>query len=71
MRRAAAAVLLLAALALGACAELSYYGQAIGGHFAVMRAARPIDDLVADPGTEPGLRARLQQVGKIRDFASR
>lgn len=65
-----ALALLLAGL-LGACSNLAYYGQAIGGHLQVMRAARPIPRLLDDPATEPGLRTQLEKVAAIREFASR
>ena len=41
MRALAAA---LALLGLGGCDTLAYYGQAIGGHFHLLAAARPSDD---------------------------
>src|SRR3954469_661885 len=53
------------------CETLSYYGQAIGGHFDVIAAARPVEAWIADPGTPAELRARLQPAERIRDFASR
>lgn len=56
---------------LGACSNLAYYGQAIGGHLQVMHAARPIPRLLDDPTTEPGLRTQLEKVAAIREFASR
>jgi len=59
------------ALLLCGCETLSYYSQAIGGHFDIMAAARPVDAWIADPGTPPDLRARLQLAGRIRDYASR
>ncbi len=65
------AVLLTLALLAGGCSTLGYYAQAVGGHLAVMRAARSIDDLVADPATDPALKKRLEQVGAAREFASR
>ncbi len=66
---------LLAALMLGAflggCNNLGYYAQAVGGHVAVMRAARPINEIVSDPASAPALRKSLAEVQAIRDFASR
>ncbi len=49
----------------------SYYLQSVGGHLGVMRAARPIDEWIADPATPARLRERLQLVREIREFASR
>lgn len=59
------------ALLLGGCANLSYYAQAVGGHFQIMQAARPIRQIVDDPATDPSLRAQLEKASAIRDFASR
>ena len=51
---AAAAVLVAAAA--GGCSTLGYYAQSISGHLAMMRSARPIQDVVADPETPEDLR---------------
>src|SRR3982751_5877487 len=59
------------ALLVCGCETLSYYGQAIGGHFDVIAAARPVEAWIADPGPPAELRARLQLAERIRDFASR
>jgi predicted aminopeptidase len=71
--RRAAAILLAAAVAAGvaACSQIGYYGQAIGGHLELMRARKPIDELLRAPATDPDLRLRLAEVQAIRDFASR
>jgi predicted aminopeptidase len=62
----------VAALAIAAgCSTLSYYGQAIDGHLEVMRLAEPIPARLADPATPPELRAKLERVAAIREFASR
>ena len=67
MRLLVVAFVLLAA----GCESISYYSQAIGGHLQLMRAARPLDDWLADPATPPALRERLQAAQRIRAFASR
>lgn len=59
----------LIALAAG-CQSLAYYTQAIGGHLKVMASARPVSDLLADPGTAPELRERLDLARRIRAFAT-
>lgn len=64
------APLLLAALLAG-CSHVTYYAQAISGHFDVVRASRPISEVVLDPASDPTLRSQLEQVQAIRDFASR
>ena len=63
------AVLLAGSLA--GCGNVSYYAQAVGGHVEVMRAARPIDEIVRDPATVPVLTRQLAEVSQMRDFASR
>jgi predicted aminopeptidase len=66
------AVLAIVALALLAgCESLSYYGQAIGGHFKLLSAARPIDSWLSDPKTSPELKQRLETARSIREFATR
>ncbi|HET7364326.1 MAG TPA: aminopeptidase [Burkholderiales bacterium] len=61
--------LLVVALVAG-CESLSYYSQAIGGHFHLLAAARPIDDWLADPATPADLKTRLETAQHIREFAS-
>jgi predicted aminopeptidase len=67
------AALLLAASALAAsgCSSLAYYAQAVGGHLELMRASVPIDEALREPATPEAVRARLEHVVQIRDFASR
>lgn len=55
---------------LASCTSLGYYTQSIEGHLAILRAARPIDDWVSDPGTSDALRARLEKVRAMRRFAA-
>jgi predicted aminopeptidase len=62
---------LLALVLLGGCETVSYYTQAIGGHFQLLAAARPIDDWLADPSTPADLKTRLETAQRIREFASR
>jgi predicted aminopeptidase len=65
-------VLILCALPVFAgCATTEYYAQALAGHAEIMRRAQPIPERIADPGTPPALRARLERVQAMRDFASR
>jgi predicted aminopeptidase len=64
-------LVIAAALLLSGCETVSYYAQAIGGHFNVLAAARPVDTWLADPATTPALRARLETARRIREFASR
>lgn len=60
---------LLVALLLGGCADTRYYGQSITGHFQLMRAARPIDDWLADNTAPATLKQRLLLAQGIRRFA--
>ncbi len=57
------------ALALGGCADTGYYLQSARGHLALMRAARPIDDWLADARTTPVLKQRLELARRMRAFA--
>jgi predicted aminopeptidase len=60
---------LAAAAALSGCDTLGYYAQSIGGHLAIVRAARPVSEWIADPQTDPALKQRLELSQRIRDFA--
>ena len=68
--RALLALLLVVGLIAG-CQSLAYYTQAIGGHLRLLAAARPVDEWLADPATEPDLKARLATARRIREFASK
>ena len=61
---AAAAVLLT-----GGCSSAGYYAQSVRGHLAIVGAARPVDDWLADPATPEPLRRRLVLSQQMRDFA--
>jgi predicted aminopeptidase len=51
------------------CSTIGYYAQSVGGHLAIVRAARPVPDWLADPQTPPALKALLELSQRIRDFA--
>jgi predicted aminopeptidase len=72
---ATAAAAAVSAGALGGCASLAdgpgYYWQSVVGHLDVVRRARPVEALLADPATDPALRARLERAREIRAFATR
>lgn len=57
-------------VALAGCGSLSYYSESVGGHLAILHAARPIDDWLSDPAAPLALKARLTEVERIRAFAS-
>ena len=65
-----AGTIVLAIVAAAGCSTLGYYAQSIQGHFAMLRAARPIPEIVADPSTAESLKQRLQRAERIRAFAS-
>jgi len=52
------------------CATLEYYRQGIAGQLDLLQRRVPIERLIADPGTDPGLRRRLDRVLQIRSYAS-
>ncbi len=63
-------LLLCVLLIVSGCTALGYYGQSIGGQWEVWNRSRPIDELLAALDTADPLRAKLQMVLDIRDFAS-
>jgi len=71
-RRALAVV--ASALSLAGCASptsgVGYYWQSVTGHLALMQAARPVDDWLADAQTPEALRRKLETARQIRSFAS-
>ncbi|MEE9320870.1 MAG: aminopeptidase [Granulosicoccus sp.] len=50
------------------CGTVGYYSQAIGGHFRLMRARQPIDDLLADKKLDSELRQKLETLVSARKF---
>jgi predicted aminopeptidase len=67
MKRASA---ILLALALAGCETVSYYAQAVGGHFDLKARSRPLAELLADSQTPADLRERLVLAQSLREFAS-
>ncbi len=65
-----AGAIVLAIAAAAGCSTVGYYAQSINGHFAMLRAARQIQDIVADPAIAEPLKQRLQRAERIRAFAS-
>ena len=63
------AALAFAATALSGCASLGYYWQSVSGHLELMRAARPVDEWLADPKAEALLKQRLLLARQLREFA--
>ncbi|HXN80411.1 MAG TPA: aminopeptidase, partial [Steroidobacteraceae bacterium] len=58
----------LIGVTLPGCA-LGYLTQAAQGQWRLMRARRPIEQVIADPGAGPELKARLRVVQDAREFA--
>jgi predicted aminopeptidase len=68
----ATALLAAAAVGLGTgCSSLAYYAQAADGHLDLVRKARAVPELLADPATPQPLRERLLRSQAMRDFAVR
>lgn len=67
VRLAAAAAF---ALGLTSCSTVDYYAQAVHGHLALMAAARPVDEVRADPATPEALAQRLRAAQQMRAFAA-
>jgi predicted aminopeptidase len=51
------------------CSTLGYYAQSVGGHLAIVRAAKPVPEWLAASDTSAALRARLELSQRLRDFA--
>jgi predicted aminopeptidase len=66
----ARAAVALGIVALGGCASVGYYLQAIDGHGQLVHRARPMDALIADSEVPEGVRERLRRVQRIREFAT-
>ncbi|ANE42889.1 aminopeptidase [Deinococcus puniceus] len=58
----------LAALLAG-CADVRYLAQAAGGQLDLVRRARPVAAVLADPQTPAETRRKLELVGRVRAFA--
>ena len=54
---------------LASCSGLNYYAQAARGQVSLLSDARPIEDWLADNGTDSTLRVRLATARQIRSFA--
>jgi predicted aminopeptidase len=63
----AALLIALAAASSGGC----YLLQSVQGQLSLMSKRQPITRVIAQPSTPPALRAQLESVAEIRDFASR
>jgi predicted aminopeptidase len=71
LRRAPLALAAAAVALAGGCLMPRYLGQAIHGQLDLLRRARPIDAVIADPETPARTRVLLGEIAGIRDFAAR
>lgn len=69
MRWRLALLVAAAGAALAGCSTLGYYSQAAQGQIELLSQSRPIDDVIADPGTAPRLKLRLATARQIRAYA--
>jgi predicted aminopeptidase len=61
---------LLAALLLGGCSTLDYYGHLARGQVQLLQASQPVDAMLGDPQVNASLQQRLALTQQARDFAS-
>jgi len=65
-----ALVCVVTAVLSSGCEGLRFYRQAMVGEYGVLAHRQPIEKLMADPKTPPRLKAKFEQVMKIRKFAN-
>lgn len=58
-------------LLLAGCETLSYYAQAVSGHFDLIARARPVGEWLSEAQTPQALREQLVRAQRLREFASR
>ncbi|MEP7295181.1 MAG: aminopeptidase [Burkholderiales bacterium] len=51
------------------CSTLGYYAQSVGGHLALVRAAKPVPEWLADDQLDAKVKTRLLLSQRIRDYA--
>lgn len=61
--------LLVALPMLTGCRTLSYYGQAVRGHFQIVNRQQPIAELLRQPQTPDSLKAKFGLILAMREFA--
>jgi len=61
----------LAAVSLCSCSTLRFYSQAAGGQMEMLRKARPVAEVMADPKSKPLLKQKLSTVDDILEFAEK
>jgi len=69
-RAARVALVVVAAVALSGCAQIGYLWQSTGGHLKLLNAAKPVDEVLAEPGLAPARHraapARQRQLPPLR-----
>jgi predicted aminopeptidase len=58
------------AVALSGCEAVGFYRQAIAGEYQILAHQKSVESLIADPATPPKLKAKFEEVLKIRQFAA-
>lgn len=56
-------------VAFSGCQTVSFYRQAIAGEYQILSKEKPITQLIADPATPPKLKAKFEEILKMRQFA--
>ncbi len=64
-----AALVVATACLTSGCSTLGYYAQSVGGHVAMVRAAKPVSDWLADADASAALKHKLELSQRIRDYA--
>jgi predicted aminopeptidase len=64
-------LLLLVILAVSGCKTMSFYAQAVKGQYQLWADAEPVEKLMASTNTSAKLKARLELVRTLRDFADK
>lgn len=62
-------VIIVVTTTLTGCETVSYYGQVIAGQMTILNRRQPIKKLLAEPRISEPLKARLERVLEIREFA--
>lgn len=65
-----AGLIAVCALLLAGCSSVEYFAHLAKGQYEVLAARRSLDDVIADPATDPKLKERLQLAEQARAFAS-
>ncbi len=70
MRVILSVVLMVTLILIGGCQSLGYYAQSVKGQWQVIHSSKSIDSWLQRSNTSAELRAKLEQVKSIRQFAS-